>query len=95
MVIVKLKKKEKNVKNQLGKLPIQKKGLLLTDVSMDYDATSFYPSAMWYEKTICYKIELEYAFAPRMNDELVRSWIFKHLHKVELSQEYWIITAQI
>ena len=34
---------------------------------MDFDATSLYPSAMWYEKSVYPKIETAFAFKPHMN----------------------------
>ena len=41
---------------------------------MDFDATSFYPSAMWDEKSAYPKIETGFAFKPHMNDVHVESF---------------------
>ena len=62
--------------NQLNKLPIHIKlgEFISTDVLMDSDATSLYPSAMWDEKSIYPEIETGYAFTPDMNVEIVEKF---------------------
>ena len=46
--------KTKYINNKLSKLPIheQLQKLNLTDVMMDFGATSLYPGAMWDEKSV-------------------------------------------
>ena len=41
---------------------------VLTEVSMDFDATSLYPSAMWFEKSKFCEVETGFAFTVDMND---------------------------
>ena len=41
---------------------------------MDFDATSFYPSAMWVEESIYPRIETGYANTKDMSDELVEKF---------------------
>ena len=42
---------------------------------MDFDPTSFYPSAMCNEKSVYLKIENGFAFKPFMNDVFVEAFI--------------------
>ena len=53
------KRKEKNVKNQLNKLPVLEKlkKSISSDVLMDFAAFSLYPWAIWDEKSIDPKTE--------------------------------------
>ena len=46
--------------------------LSLKDLTMDYDASSLNPSTMW--NSIYPKIESGHAYAPDLNDELVRNF---------------------
>ena len=41
---------------------------------MDFDATSFYPSAMWDEKSVYPKIEIGFAFKPHMKKIYVEAF---------------------
>ena len=41
---------------------------------MDFDATSFYPSAMWDEKSVYPKIETGFAFKPHMKNIYVEAF---------------------
>ena len=65
--------KTEHINKELSKLPIHKKlqKLNLNDVMMDFDATFFYPSAMWDEDSVYPKIETGFAFKPDMNDVCV------------------------
>ena len=70
------KERRKHINNKLSKLPIQKKFSKqnLKDVMMNFDATSFYPSAMWHENSVYPKIESGFAFEPQMNDVYVEAF---------------------
>ena len=61
---------------KLNKLPIYKQLSKLgsSKTQMDYDATSFYLSAMWDEKSVYPKIETGFAFKPDMNDIYVEAF---------------------
>ena len=48
------------------------KRIQLTDLLMDFDATSLYRSAMWYEKSIHARNETGYTYTKNKNDELVQ-----------------------
>ena len=65
-----------NIKKELNKLPIHKKlqKLNLNDVMMDFDATSFYPSAMWDETSVYPRMESGFAFKPHMNNVYVEAF---------------------
>ena len=41
---------------------------------MDFDATSFYPSAMWDEKSVSSRTEGGFGFKPHMNDVYVEAF---------------------
>ena len=41
---------------------------------MDFDAMSFYPSAMWDENPVYPKIETGFAFKPHMNNVYVEAF---------------------
>ena len=60
----------------MGEFPIQKllQDLSLNDLLWDFDAVSFYPSAMSDEKSIYPRIETDYAFKPDLNDQLVENF---------------------
>ena len=75
IVILMLKKKYMN-KDQLNKLPILKKiaKFSVTDVSMDFDETSLYPSAIWVEKLFYLKPETGFAFSLVTNEEIVEKF---------------------
>ena len=70
------KENEKNVNGKLNKLPIHKELSKLDSnkTQMDFDATSFYPSAMWDENSVYPKIETGFAFKPHMNDVYVEAF---------------------
>ena len=72
-----LKNKESHLKNQLGKLPTPKRiiDFGMTDVLLDSDATSFYASATWDEKSIGLEVETGFAFRPDSIDEIVEKFI--------------------
>ena len=65
-----------HINKELNKLPIHRKiqKLNLNDVMMDFDATSFYPSAMWDENSVYPKIETGFAFKPHMNNVYVEAF---------------------
>ena len=46
----------------------------LNDVMMDFDAASFYLSAMYDEKSVYRKIETGFAFKPHMNDIYIEAF---------------------
>ena len=73
---VKQKDIEKYLKEKLGELDISTKlqGLNRDDLSMAFDATSLYPSAMYDENSVYPKIETGYAFTAEMNDEIVNQF---------------------
>ena len=68
--------KEKYINEKLGNLRIHKllKQLELVHSLWSFDATSLYPSAMWYEKSMYPRIETGYAYRKDMNDELVEKF---------------------
>ena len=76
MIIVGLMLKKKNMKNQLSKLPALEKfrEFTLVDVLMVFDATKFYPSAMWHENSIYAIIETGDVFTPDMIEEFVEKF---------------------
>ena len=53
---------------------IKKSQFDLNDLSMDFDATIFYPGAMWDDQNVYPKIETGHPFTLDMNDELVKLW---------------------
>ena len=65
-----------HINKEFNKLPIHKKlqKLNLSDVLMDFDATNFYPSAMWDENSVFPKIETGFAFKPHMNNVYVETF---------------------
>ena len=73
---VKVREKEEYIKSQLCKLAVRRilGAFTLTDVLVDFDATSLYPSAMWEEQSIYPKNETHYAFTSEMNDGNVRDF---------------------
>ena len=66
----------KHINKELNKPPIHKKlqKLNLNDIMMDFDATFFYPSAMWDENSVYSKIETGFAFKPHMNNVYVEAF---------------------
>ena len=54
-----MKKKEPNTIKKINKLPVHEKlqKLNLNDVTMDFDATSLYTSAIWDENSVFPKIK--------------------------------------
>ena len=64
------KKKLILISKKLNMLPVPKELSKLDSIKtqMDYDATTFYLSAMWDEKSVYPKIETGFAFKPPMND---------------------------
>ena len=70
------KEKEKYVNKKLNMLPIHKELSKLDSnkAQMDFDATSFYPNAMWDEMSVYPKIETGFAFQPDMNDVYVEAF---------------------
>ena len=63
---------KKYIKSQPSKLSIQTefRAFTLTDVLLDFDATSFYPSAMCVNKLVCAGIETGYPFELDMNHDI-------------------------
>ena len=61
--------KQEHINKKLNEISIHRKlrKLNLNDVTMHFDATSLYPSAMWDEKSVYPKIETGFAFKPHMN----------------------------
>ena len=68
-----MEERTKHINKELYKLPIHKKlqKLNLNDVMMDFDGTSFYPSAMWDENSVYPKKETTFAFTQHMNKTFV------------------------
>ena len=66
----------KHNNKEFNKLAIHKKlqKLNLNEVTMDFDATSLYPSAMWHENSVYPKIETGFAFKPHMNKTNVHAF---------------------
>ena len=66
----------KYVNDKLSKLPISDKlkNLALDDVLMAFDATSLYPSAMWYEKSLYPKQKIGFALRLHMNDIYIEAF---------------------
>ena len=71
-----MEEKEKHINRNLSKVPIHqlKKQIKLDELLWDFDSVSFYPSAMWVEKSIYPTIETGYAYTEDMNDELVQKF---------------------
>ena len=71
-----VEEKEKYINEKVSQLPIRqlKKQTKLDELLCDFDAVSFYSSAMWDENSIYPRIETGYAFTPDMNDELVKKF---------------------
>ena len=71
------KVKEKYVNKKLNMLSIHKELSKLDSnkTQMDFDATSFYPSAMWEENSVYSTIETGFAFKPHMNDVYLEVFI--------------------
>ena len=67
---------EKYINRKLGELPIHKflQQLSWNDFIWDFDAVSFYPSAMSDEKSVYPRIETGYAYTKDMNDEFVEKY---------------------
>ena len=63
------KEKTEYTNNKLNILPIQGQlsKLVLKRTQMDFDATSFYPPAMWNNDSVYPKVESGYTFTPHMN----------------------------
>ena len=70
------KKKTDFMNKKLNMLPIRQvlSKLDSSKSHMDYDATSLYPSAMWYCNSVYPKIKSGFAFAPNMNDVYVKAF---------------------
>ena len=68
--------KEIYINNKLSQIPIHSKlkKLSFSNVLMNFDATSLYPSAMWDDESIYPRIETGYPFTPDMNDEIVQKF---------------------
>ena len=49
---------------------------------MDFDATSYYPSAMWDEKPVVLRIESRFAFKLDMNDVYVRAFNIRSFNRI-------------
>ena len=66
----------KHINEELNKLPIHKnlQKLNLNDVTVDFDATILYTSAMWDENSVCPEIETGFAFKPLMNNIYVEAF---------------------
>ena len=64
------------INKKLGEFPIHTllQELSLNDLSWDFDAVSFYHSAMSDETSIYSRIETGYAFTPDMNIEIVEKF---------------------
>ena len=65
------------INKKLGDFPIHNllQELSLNDLLCDFDAVSFYPSAMSDPKSVYPRIETGYAFKPDMNHHLVEKFI--------------------
>ena len=71
-----IEERTEHINKELNKLPIHKKLQKLNhnDVTMDFDATSLYPSAMWDQNSVYPKIETGFAFKPHMNNVYVEAF---------------------
>ena len=71
-----VEEKEKYINEKLSKLPIHQliKQIKLDELLWDFDAVSFYPSAMWDQNNIYPRIETGYAYTKVMNDEFVEKF---------------------
>ena len=63
----------KHINKEFNKQPIHKKIEKLNHnvVMMDFDATSWYPSAMWDENSVCPKLEIGFDFKPHLKKTYV------------------------
>ena len=68
-----VEEKETFINEKLSKLPIHQliKQIKLDEILWDFDAVSFYLSAMWDENIFYPRIETGYAFTKDMNEKLV------------------------
>ena len=68
--------KEKYINEKFSNLRLHKiiKRIELIHLLWDFDAVSFYPSAMWDPKSIYTKIETSYAFEKHINNELLEKF---------------------
>ena len=68
--------KEKYINEKLINLRLHRiiKRIELIYLIWDFDAVSLYPSAMWDEKSIYPRIEIDYVFSRDMNNELVEKF---------------------
>ena len=73
---IKEKEKTNYINKKINRLPIHEELSKLDSnkTQMDFDATSFYPSAMWNENSVYRKIETGFAFQPQMNDVYVKTF---------------------
>ena len=62
--------------------------LVSNETQMDFDATTFYPSAMWDEKSNYPEIETVFAFKPDMNDNYVEPFKNKLLTTMVMTLLY-------
>ena len=67
----------KHINKEFNKLTIHKKlrKWNLNDVVMDFDATSFYPSTTWDEKSVYPKVEIGFAFKPHINKTYIDAFL--------------------
>ena len=65
---------EKYVNKKLGDLQFHRllRRILSVDFLLDFDATRFFPSALWVEKSIYLRIETGDAYTKDMNNEFVQ-----------------------
>ena len=79
-----------NIK-KIGEFPIRKllQELSLNDFLWDFDAVSFYPSAMSDPESIYPRVETGYAFTPDMNDDLVENFIIQTFNQRSLKIKYY------
>ena len=89
MIIAKTEEEtEKYIIKNLCELPIHQfsQQSSLIDLLYDFDAVSFYPSAMSVEKSIYPRIETGFAFTADMNGELLKKSMKVFLHK---EMQFW------
>ena len=68
-----IEEKEKFINEKLSELPIHQlvKQTILNELLCDFKVVSLYPSGMWEEKSINFRIETGYVYTRDMIDELV------------------------
>ena len=71
-----VEEKEKFINEKLSEIPIHQliKLLKIFELLWDFDCVSLYPSTMWDEKSVYWRIEMRYAYTEGMKEEFVEKF---------------------